>query len=92
MLQRIALLAIAAPRRVVAAAVLVMVAAGIFGVPVASSLSSSGFQDPASESASATQLLTDKFHQGDLQMFITVTTRVTPARAASARSSSGRAR
>ncbi|MDT7713660.1 MAG: putative drug exporter of the superfamily, partial [Pseudonocardiales bacterium] len=73
MLQRIALLAIAAPRRVVAAAVLVMVAAGIFGVPVAGSLSSSGFQDPASESARATQLLTDKFHQGDLQMFITVT-------------------
>jgi RND superfamily putative drug exporter len=47
LLQRIALLAIAAPRRVVAAAVLMMVAAGIFGVPVAGSLSSSGFQDPA---------------------------------------------
>jgi RND superfamily putative drug exporter len=72
-LQRIALLAIAAPRRVVAAAVLVMVATGIFGVPVAGSLSSSGFQDPASESARATQMLTDKFHQGDLQMLITVT-------------------
>ncbi len=73
MLQRIALLAIAAPRRVVAAAVLVTLAAGIFGVPVAKSLSSSGFQDPASESARATQLLTDKFHQGDMQMLITVT-------------------
>lgn len=73
MLQRIALLAIAAPRRVVAAAVLVMVATGIFGVPVAGSLSSSGFSDPGSESARATQLLTDKFHQGDLQMLITVT-------------------
>ena len=73
MLRRIALLAIAAPRWVVAAAVLVTLAAGIFGVPVANSLSSSGFQDPASESARATQLLTDKFHQGDLQMLITVT-------------------
>ena len=73
MLRRIALLAIAAPRWVVAAAVLVTLAAGIFGVPVAKSLSSSGFQDPASESARATQLLTDKFHQGDLQMLITVT-------------------
>lgn len=73
MLQRIALLAIAAPRRVIAAAVLVMLAAGIFGVPVAKSLSSSGFQDPSSESARATQLLTDKFHQGDMQMLITVT-------------------
>ena len=73
MLHRIALLAIAAPRRVIAAAVLVMLAAGIIGVPVANSLSSSGFQDPSSESARATQLLTDKFGQGDLQMLITVT-------------------
>ena len=73
MLQRIALLAIAAPRWVIAMGVVVMLAAGIFGVPVAKSLSSSGFQDPTSESARATQLLTDKFHQGDLQMVITVT-------------------
>jgi RND superfamily putative drug exporter len=72
-LQRIARLAIAAPQWVVAVAVLVMLAAGIFGVPVANSLSSSGFQDPTSESAKATQLLTDKFHQGDMQMLITVT-------------------
>src|SRR3954447_27001738 len=50
-----------------------MRAAGIFGVPVAKSLSSSGFQDPTSESARATQLLADKFHQGDMQMLITVT-------------------
>jgi RND superfamily putative drug exporter len=72
-LQRIALLAITAPRRVMAVAVLIMLAAGIFGLPVAKSLSSSGFQDPSSESARATQLLTDKFHQGDMQMLITVT-------------------
>ena len=73
MLQRIAFLAIAAPRRIVAAAVLVTLAAGIFGLPVAGSLSSGGFQDPNSESARATHLLTDKFGQGDLQMLITVT-------------------
>jgi uncharacterized membrane protein YdfJ with MMPL/SSD domain len=72
-LQRIALLAIAAPRWVIGVALLVMLAAGIFGVPVAKSLSSSGFQDPTSESASATQLLTDKFHQGDMQMLISIT-------------------
>jgi RND superfamily putative drug exporter len=72
-LQRIALLAIAAPRWVIGMALLVMLATGIFGVPVAKSLSSSGFQDPTSESARATQLLTDKFHQGDMQMLITVT-------------------
>ena len=73
MLQRIALLAIAAPRRVIAVAVLVMLSAGIFGIPVAKSLSSSGFADPTSESARATQLLTNKFHQGDMQMLVTVT-------------------
>jgi len=72
-LQRIALLAIAAPRRVIAVAVLVTLAAAILGVPVATSLSSSGFQDPSSESASATQLLTAKFHQGNMQMLISVT-------------------
>ena len=73
MLQRIADLAISAPRRILAAAVLVAVAAGIFGIPVAQSLSASGFQDPNSESSRASQLLTDKFGQGDVQMLITVT-------------------
>ena len=73
MLQRIAHLAIAAPRRIIAAAVLVTVVAGIFGIPVAKSLSASGFEDPTSESAKATQLLEEKFGQGDVQMLITVT-------------------
>jgi putative drug exporter of the RND superfamily len=50
-----------------------MVAAGVFGIPVAKSLSASGFQDPTSESAKATQLMTDKFGQGDMKMLITVT-------------------
>jgi putative drug exporter of the RND superfamily len=74
LLHRIARLAIAAPRRVIAAAVLMAVALGIFGVPVAKSLSASGFQDPTSQSARATQLLTDKFHQGDVQLLIIVST------------------
>jgi uncharacterized membrane protein YdfJ with MMPL/SSD domain len=71
-LQRIAQLAIAAPRRTIAIAALVMVAAGIFGIPVTKSLSAGGFQDPTSESARATQLLTDKFGQGDMQLLIVV--------------------
>ena len=53
---------------------LLTVALGIFGVPVAKTLSASGFQDPTSESASATQLLTDKFQQGDVQLLIVVST------------------
>ena len=50
-----------------------MIAAAIFGIPVAKSLSAGGFQDPTSESAQATPLLTDKFGQGDMQLLITVT-------------------
>ena len=74
MLQWIARLAIAAPRRIVAVAALAMVAVGIFGVPVAKHLSAGGLQDPNSESANATQLLTDKFGQGDVQLLIVVST------------------
>ncbi|MUM29801.1 MMPL family transporter [Mycolicibacterium sp. CBMA 295] len=73
MLQRIAHLAVAAPRRVLVLAALVMVAAGIFGIPVAKSLSAGGFQDPTSESAQATRLLADRFARGDMQLVISVT-------------------
>jgi uncharacterized membrane protein YdfJ with MMPL/SSD domain len=73
MLQRIARLAIAAPRRIIAVAGLVMVAAAVFGMPVAKSLSAGGFQDPTSESARATRLLAGKFGQSDQQLLITVT-------------------
>ncbi|OMC35873.1 hypothetical protein A5742_00880 [Mycolicibacterium fortuitum] len=72
MLHRIAHLALAAPRRVLVVAALVMVAAGVFGIPVAKSLSAGGFQDPTSESARATALLSDKFARGDMQLVISV--------------------
>src|SRR5580693_4031198 len=74
MLQQIARLAIAAPRRILAVAALVLVAAAAFGIPVAKNLSVGGFQDPTSQSAHALQLLTDKFGQSDQQMLIVVTT------------------
>ncbi|MBV8293921.1 MAG: MMPL family transporter, partial [Mycobacterium sp.] len=73
MLEGIARLAIVAPRRILAVAALVMVAAAIFGLPVAKSLSAGGFQDPQSESARAIHLLTDKFGQSDQQLVILVT-------------------
>ncbi|OIN81086.1 MMPL family transporter [Mycobacterium malmoense] len=73
MLQRIARLAIAAPRRIIGVAVLVFIAAAIFGLPVAKSLSPGGFQDPNSESARAIQVLTDKFGQSGQQMLVLVT-------------------
>jgi putative drug exporter of the RND superfamily len=72
-LRRIALLAIAAPRRVLGIAAVLVVAAAVFGIPVAKSLSAGGFQDPTSESAQASQLLAEKFDQGDMQMLITIT-------------------
>ncbi|CAN5294180.1 MMPL family transporter [soil metagenome] len=72
MLHRIALSAIAAPRRIIAVAVLLMIGAAVFGIPVTKSLSAGGFQDPTSESARATQVLTDKFGQGDMQLVFTV--------------------
>ncbi|OBI49072.1 MMPL family transporter [Mycobacterium sp. E796] len=73
MLQAIARLAIAAPRRIVAIAILVFIGAAVFGIPVAKSLSPGGFQDPNSESAHAIQILTDKFGQSGQQMLVMVT-------------------
>ncbi|ANI41442.1 MMPL domain-containing protein [Mycolicibacterium vaccae ATCC 25954] len=66
-------MAIAAPRRVLVAALLITVACGIFGAPVARHLSAGGMQDPTSESARATELLVDKFDQGDMELLISVT-------------------
>ena len=73
MLRTVTRLAIAAPRRVIAVAVLVAAAAALFGIPVVGSLSAGGFQDPTSESARATALLTEKFQQTDQKLIIVVT-------------------
>lgn len=73
MLQGITRIAIAAPRRIIAVAVLALVGAAIFGIPVIRQLSGGGFQDPTSESARAAELLRDKFGQTDQQMLIVVT-------------------
>jgi uncharacterized membrane protein YdfJ with MMPL/SSD domain len=73
LLQGIARLAIAVPRRIIAVAALVLVGAAVFGIPVAKSLSAGGFQDPTSESAQAIRLLTDKFGQSDQKLLIVVT-------------------
>ncbi|MFY9917415.1 MAG: MMPL family transporter [Mycobacterium sp.] len=72
MLTRIALMAIAAPRRVLAVSGIVLVAAAIFGLPVAKSLSAGGFQAPDSESARANQLLVEKFGQGGMPLVVLV--------------------
>ena len=71
-LEGIARLAIRAPRRIIAIALLIMAGTAVFGIPVANSLSAGGFADPTADSAHAAQLLADKFDQGDTQMLITV--------------------
>ncbi len=72
-LNPIAQQAISAPRRIILGAALLTLICAILGLPVARHLSAGGFQDPASESARASQILTDKFHQTDMQMLITLT-------------------
>ena len=71
-MQRIASLSLGAPRRVLVVAALLTLALAVFGVPVAKSLSPSGFQDPTAESSRAATLLTGKFGQGDVQILVTV--------------------
>lgn len=73
MLDAIARFALAAPRRVLAFAMLVMVATAIFGLPVIKSLSAGGMRDPDAESSRASAVLAQKFGQGDMDMLITVT-------------------
>ena len=65
-------LALAAPRRIIALALLVMVGAAIFGLPIAQSLSPGGFQDPKAESARASRQLSEKFGQGDMRVIFAV--------------------
>ena len=68
MLERLTRSLIAAPRRVLAATTLIVIAAAVFGIPVANSLSAGGFQEPSAESSKAAQILADTFHRGDLQL------------------------
>ncbi len=73
MLEAVTRLAIAAPRRVIAVALLVITAAAIFAIPVAGSLSAGGMRDPAAESSQAVRLLEEKFSQGHMAMIVSVT-------------------
>jgi putative drug exporter of the RND superfamily len=84
MLQKIGRSAIAAPRRIIFVAALIVAAAAVFGIPVIASLSSGGFQDSTSQSWRASQLMADKFGVGDMQLVLAVTSEE-GARSAAAR-------
>ncbi len=73
MLRGIARVALVAPRRMVAIAVLILIGSAIVGAPVAGKLSAGGFEDPASESAGAASILAATFGVSEQQMLITVT-------------------
>lgn len=73
MLQRIAILATTVPRRILAVVALVMIGAAMFGIPVIDRLSAGGFEDPNSQLAHASSLLTGTFGQSDQQLLVTVT-------------------
>ncbi|MGA9677588.1 MAG: MMPL family transporter [Mycobacterium sp.] len=72
MLARTARLCVAVPRRIIGIALLLMIAAGAFGIPAAMSLSAGGFVDPTSESARAAATLAEKFNQGDMELVLLV--------------------
>ncbi len=89
MLTRLALLGIRAPRRVLATAGLIFVAAFVLGAPVAKHLSAGGFSDPHAPSSKAKDLLASRFDAGDPNLVFQVTSSAgvdsSAARAAGAR-------
>jgi RND superfamily putative drug exporter len=72
-LRRLADLGIAAPRRVLAVAGLLLVLGGGFGSSAADHLSSGGFRDPDAASTKAEDLLQHDFSAGDANLIIEVT-------------------
>lgn len=57
----------------IAVALLVLLGAAAFGVPVAGRLSAGGLTDPGAQSSRATAMLAHTFGQGDMPLLITVT-------------------
>ncbi|MCX2932477.1 MMPL family transporter [Mycobacterium sp. CVI_P3] len=72
MLAAVARLSVAAPRRIVAAALLLLIGTAVFAIPAASRLSAGGFLDPGSDSARASAMLADTFDQGDMELVVIV--------------------
>jgi RND superfamily putative drug exporter len=72
MLSLLARLTVAAPKRVLAAVLLLTVVAAGFGATVTEHLGAAGFQDPSSPSAQGMKILTSKFGQGDMDLTLMV--------------------
>jgi RND superfamily putative drug exporter len=78
--------AVAAPKRIIAAAIVLMAVAGVLAAPIGSMLSAGGFTDPGAQSNQANAVLTDDFGRGfvNLNLLVTASEPVTspPVRAA----------
>lgn len=72
MLSWIAEMVIRAPRRIIAAALLIAVAAGIVGAGAIDRLGAGGFFDPRSEAMRGTQLLQDTFDSANPNLIVLV--------------------
>ena len=70
MLSSLARGVIAAPKRVLAGALLLLIICGVLGSSVSGQLAAGGFQDPDSESAKAIEVMSDTFERGGLQVVI----------------------
>ncbi|WP_051721572.1 MULTISPECIES: MMPL family transporter [Actinomycetes] len=70
MLSSLARGVIAAPKRVLAGALLLLIICGVLGSSVSGHLAAGGFQDPDSESAKAIEVMSDTFERGGLQVVI----------------------
>ncbi|HEY9311602.1 MMPL family transporter [Williamsia sp.] len=70
MLSTLARGVIAAPKRVLGGALLILIICGVLGSSVAGHLAAGGFQDPDSESAKATAILEEEFGRGGLPVVV----------------------
>lgn len=73
MLEFIARLVAAGPKRVIGVTLFLMAIAGMLGAPVSTMLSAGGFTDPGAESNRANRILAEDFHQGFVPLYLLVT-------------------
>ncbi|OSC41572.1 MMPL family transporter [Mycobacterium decipiens] len=66
-------LALRAPRIIIATALLLLLAAGIFDALMSAQLPAGGYDDPGSESAKAQAILTDDFNAGGMPIVFEIT-------------------
>lgn len=72
-LTRLGTMALSAPRGIISVTLLILLAAGIFGAPVATELPAGGYNNPRSESMRAHEILTNQLHAGGIPIVFEIT-------------------